>query len=337
MKVVYDVFALVRVAGWILFNFLRLVRWILSIYFAYVDWPRLWSMDFDFNWGDSEQGCGVFDILSNLNEFLLDPDEGTLREMYEKCLCKRVDCMRMPPQFLKKLRLPPDVGLVQLALTGNWMFFFVSLCFRICGIQSPVPWIKACFRSDGVQSRVAWIKTCFRSDGVQSRVACVKTCSLSDAGKSKLSDEDFNKIVLAIQNAMYKPSHAFHERLKGEMSNFLLCIPNYAMGTKWISRYIDENDSDKGIEITNPALLRMIRTKQRRLSGKEWTAFCIGDITETHYVKDGYCGYYPSPLIFGRKEDLESILGALKDDAFRVELEKKPDLCRDILAVHAQH
>jgi hypothetical protein len=40
-------------------------------------------------------------------------------------------------------------------------------------------------------------------------------------------------------------------------------------------------------------------------------------------------------LDFGRKEDRNAINDALKDAAFRVELEKQPDLCRDILALHA--
>ena len=328
-----------RVLWWILkifFKCMRLVRWIVSICFAYVDWSQLWSMDFDFNWGDSEQGCGVFDILSNLTENLLDSDVGTLREIHAKCMCKKFGCVKMPIRIVKQLPLSPYVELVYLLLKGNSMLFFVSVCFKICrskirDLQSLVAWVKTRFRRDWAQSVE---KACSGSDGAES---VEKACSRSDGAQSKLSDGDFNKIIQTIKNALNKRSHLFDEGLKRRMSDLLLCVPDCSIGTRWGLKYINDGEIPKGIEIVDPELFRTINGKMC-FSGRGWSELYKEKITLDHYVKFDCVAYYPRPFVFGEERDLKPILCALDDVAFRVELEKQPDLCRDILAVHAsQH
>ena len=350
MKVVSEVFALMPVwISEILSNFLRVTWWIVSICFAYVDWPQLWSMDFDFNWGDSEQVCSVFDILSNLTENLLDSDVGTLREIHAKCVCKKFGCVKMPIRIVKQLPLSPYVELVYLLLKGNSMLFFVSVCFKICrskirDLQSLVAWVKTRFRRDLAQSVE---KACSPSDGAESvEKACSgsdgaqsveKACSRSDGAQSKLSDGDFNKIIQTIKNALNKRSHLFDEGLKRRMSDLLLCVPDCSIGTRWHLQYINEGEIPKGIEIVDPELFSTINGKMR-FSGRGWSELYKEKITLDHYVKFDFIAYYPRPFVFGEERDLKPILGALDDVAFRVELEKQPDLYRDILAVHAsQH
>jgi hypothetical protein len=323
--------------------------WILSIGSAYVDWFQLGSMDFDFTWGTDGPTCGVLNIISNLNEILLSPNAVTLREIHVKCACEMANCQRVPMEILKKIALPFNVVLLRIVLRGNWMFFvcfeiwklrscvtWFKACFRSDGLQSGVTWFKACFRSDGVESRFAWFKASFRSDGVQSGVACVKV-SFGGAGfQPKLSDEDFDKIILRLQKGLHRPSHAFDERMGKRMSDLLLCIPDYAIGTRWGIRMGSAEDVQKGIEMKDEKLLTTVQRKYKMcFSGQEWSSHCKEKITLDHYMRYENFLYYPKPLDFGRKEDLNPILDALKDAAFRVELEKQPDLWSDILALHA--
>jgi hypothetical protein len=95
-------------------------------------------------------------------------------------------------------------------------------------------------------------------------------------------------------------------------------------------------DFQKGVEMKDKELLRKVQCKYKMcFSGEEWSSHCKEKITLDHYMREEKFLYYPMPLDFGRLEDQKSILGALKDAAFRVELEKQPDLCREILALHA--
>ena len=166
-------------------------------------------------------------------------------------------------------------------------------------------------------------------------MASVKACLDDDTVQSKLSDEDFKKIVCAIENALRTLMFTFDKHLNAEMSKFLLCLDDCKIGTKWSSRILSSEDDRKGIEMKNLELLNTIR-KKRRFSGKEWNTHCTEDLTLDHYFRDRDSGleYYPDPFVFGLKKDEHSILNALKDVALRAELEKHPQLCRDILATY---
>jgi hypothetical protein len=132
------------------------------------------------------------------------------------------------------------------------------------------------------------------------------------------------------------PSHAFDERMGKRMSDLLLCIPDYAIGTRWGIRMGSAEDVQKGIEMKDEKLLTTVQRKFKMcFSGQEWSSHCKEKITLDHYMRYENFLFYPKPLDFGRKEDVKPILDALKDAAFRVELEKQPDLCSDILALHA--
>jgi hypothetical protein len=323
--------------------------WIFSIGSAYVDWFQLGSMDFDFTWGTDKQTCGVLNVISNLNEILLSPKVVTLREIHVKCACEMANCQRVPMEILKKIALPLDVILLRIVLRGYWMLFvcfeiykwrscvtWFKECFWSAGLQSVVTCFKACFRSDGVESRFAWFKACFRSDGVQSGVTCVKVCFRSAGVQPKLPDEDFDKIIQRVQKGLHRPSHAFDERMGKRMSDLLLCIPDYAIGTRWGIKPASPEDVQKGIEMKDEKLLKTVQRKLKMcFSGQEWSSHCKEKITLDHYMKHENFLFYPKPLDFGRQEDVNPILDALKDAAFRVELEKQPDLCSDILALHA--
>ena len=87
------------------------------------------------------------------------------------------------------------------------------------------------------------------------------------------------------------------------------------------------------IEIENMAVTRKFATTVK-FSSEQWSALYPQKITANHHFRNEYSVYYPDPLIFGKKADLETILDALKDPNFRVELQKRPDLCKQIVAVH---
>jgi hypothetical protein len=192
-------------------------------------------------------------------------------------------------------------------------------------------------RSDRGQSPVACVKACLDGDRGQSPVACVKACLDGDTVQSKLSDEDFKKIVDAIENALRTRMYTFDKHLNAEMSKFLLCLDDCKIGTKWSSRMASSEDDRKGIEMKNLELLNTIK-KKRHFSGKEWNTHCTEDLTLDHYFRDrdSCFEYHPDPLVFGLKKDEPSILKALKDVALRAELEKHPQLCRDILAAYTR-
>jgi len=312
---------------------LWVVWWIFSIVFAYMDLCLLGSMDFDFTWGTNKETCGVLNIIWNLNEILLSPNVVTLREIHVKCACEMANCQRVPMEILKKIALPFSVIFLRIVLRGLWMLFF---CFEIYKWRSYMTWFKECFWSAGFESRFAWFKASFRSDGVQSGVACVNVCFGSAGVQPKLSDEDFDKIILRLEKGLDMSSHALDERMGKRMSDLLLCIPDYAIGTRWAIRNGSEQDVQKGIEMKDEELLKTIQRQFRMcFSGQEWSSHCQEKITPDHYLRYKNFLYYPKPLDFGRKEDVDSILDAMKDAVFRVELEKQPDLCSDILALHA--
>jgi len=352
----------VRVVRWILPLLIRVMWPIFSIGSAYVDWFQLGSMDFEFNWGTDKQSCGVIDIISNLSEILLDPNVGTLREIHAKCVSKKGNYENVPMYILKKIELPLELILAHMGLRVKWVWFVLRTLYKMYKHPSLVSWIKTCFGGFGVQFGVECVKACFGGFGVQSGVecvkaclcvvqsgvacvkkclcvvqsgvACVKKCFRSDGVQSKLSDEDFDKIIRRLHKGLHMPSHAFDERIRKKMSDLLLCIPDYAIGTRWGIRMASEEDSQKGVELKDPKLLHTVQCKMH-FSAKEWSTHCTEKITRDHYLRYEMFVYYPMPFEFGRQDDLKSILNALKDAAFRVELEKEPDLCRDILALHA--
>lgn len=338
----------VRVVRWILPLLIRVMYWIFSIGFASVDLFQLGSMDFEFNWGTDKQSCGVIDVISNLSEILLDPNVGTLREIHAKCVSKKGNYENVPMDILKKIEPPLELILAHMGLRGNSVRFVLRTLYKMYKHPSLVSWVKTCFGGFGVQFGVECVKACFGGFGVQSGVecvkaclcvvqsgvACVKKCFRSDGVQSKLSDEDFDKIIRRLHKGLHMPSHAFDERIRKKMSDLLLCIPDYAIGTRWGIRLASEEDPQKGVELKDPKLLHTVQCKMH-FSAKEWSTHCTEKITRDHYFKYEMFVYYPMPFEFGRQEDLKSILNALKDAAFRVELEKEPDLCRDILALHA--
>ena len=145
---------------------------------------------------------------------------------------------------------------------------WVGPCLRSDRVQWTVAWFKSFLCSDRVQSPVACVKACLRNDRGQSPVASVKACLDGDTVQSKLSDEDFKKIVCAIENALRTRMYTFDKHLNAEMSKFLLCLDDCKIGTKWNIRMTSSEDDRKGIEMKNLELLNTIRLK-KRFSGKE--------------------------------------------------------------------
>jgi hypothetical protein len=311
------------------FALLRFVWWCFSMRSAFVDWFQLGSVDLDFIWDTDRQSCGFPNIVSKVLETLLSPSAVTLREMYVKCACEMGTCDGVPMAILTKIALPFHVMMLHLILRGNWVLF---VSFEVYNMRHYVGCVK-----EGVESSFTWFKACFRSDTVQSGVACVKVSLPSAEVQPKLlPDEDFEKILRRLQTSLYRESLVLDERLQKRMSDLLLCIPDYAIGTRWGIRMGSAEDFQKGIEMKDQKLFRTVQFQRKMIfSGEEWSSHCTEKITPDHYMREEDFLYYPMPLDFGRKEDRKAINDALKDAAFRVELEKQPDLCRDILALHA--
>jgi len=341
MKVASAVGVVARVAG-------RVLLWLMPTLLAYVDY-EFGSMD--FSWDSNEDRCNLGEIFANIDKIFVDWDIPTLREIHAKCMCVRDDCENLPMQSLaNEVGMPFDVVLSHMILrffNSGSMLYRIWTTFSKHVSPSRVASAKTCI--ERVLSCAASAKTCI--DRVLSCAASAKTCIdrvLSCAAglnvrvgsarlQSKFSDKDLDQVISVIQCVLLNLYQEFDERMQRELSELLLRIPRYAMGTKW-KIIFDKSGDCQGTELKNQKLADLLY-HNRCIAEKEWTALCITDITPSHYVRctnsKGFV-YYPDPFVFGRREDRESILKVCEDAAFRVELSKNAQLCRDLLALDAQ-
>ena len=296
---------------------------------AYVDYFELGSVD--FSWDSSEDRCNLGEIFANRNKIFVDWDIPTLREIHAKCMCATDDCEKLPIESLaNEITMPFDVVLCRMILR---FLCSGSMFYGMCAS------VKDCFWSDNVPSCAEWcvasVKTCI--DRLQSCAARVNVRVGSARPQSKFSDKDLDQVISFIKCVLLNLYHGFDDRMQRELSGLLLRIPRYAMGTNWKMLY-DTSGDCQGIELKDQKLADLL-FHNMCIAETEWTALCITDITPSHYVRcteiKGFV-YYPDPLVFGRSEHQESILKACDDAAFRVELSKNAQLCRDLLALEAR-
>jgi hypothetical protein len=126
VRLMYSILTVLNWVMWPILTVLGRVMWwispvhypvmwsIFSICYAYVDLFRLGSMDFELDWGDHNESCGVVELISNLKEIVLDPKVVTLQEIHAKCACKMGHCGNVPMDILKDMALPLEMILARM-------------------------------------------------------------------------------------------------------------------------------------------------------------------------------------------------------------------------------